>query len=86
MLGGEKKGHLLSYNNLNDLIDTKPDIIVAGQGVFGLMKPEKMLEEGLGKEGIKLVSHTNKKAIKAYNDLLSANASKKISACFHLTC
>ena len=78
-----KSGHRLSAGDIYKLIKSEPEVIVAGAGVSGLMKPEKQLEKLLNQKGIKFISQPNQDAIKAYNNLLSKN---RVGACFHLTC
>jgi len=78
-----KSGHRLSSGDIDKLIQSKPDVIVAGTGVSGLMKPEQTLEKLLHQQGIKFIAEPNKKAMKIFNKLLSK---ERVSACFHLTC
>ena len=78
-----KRGHRLSAVDIDRLIKSEPEFIVAGAGMNGLMKPEKQLEKLLNKKGITFISRPNQEAIKAYNSLLLKN---EVGACFHLTC
>jgi hypothetical protein len=78
-----KRGHRLSTGDIDKLIKSEPEVIIAGSGVSGLMKPEKQLEKLLNQKGIKFISQPNPEAINAYNNLLSKN---RVGACFHLTC
>ena len=78
-----KSGHRLSTGDIDRLIKSEPEVIVAGTGVSGLMKPEKQLVKLLNQKGIKFISQPNKEAIEAYNNLLSKI---RVGACFHLTC
>jgi hypothetical protein len=78
-----KNGHQLSPTDIESLIQTKPDVIIAGMGANGLMKPEPELETFLQKNNIALIAEPNDKAIQSFNTLLE---SKKVGACFHLTC
>ncbi len=78
-----KRGHRLSVVDIDRLVKSEPEVIVAGAGINGLMKPEKQLEKLLNKKGIKFISRPNQEAIKTYNSLLLKN---KVGACFHLTC
>ncbi len=78
-----KSGHRLSTDDIDKLIKSDPEVIVAGSGVSGLMKPEKQLEKLLNQKGIKFILQPNQGAIEAYNNLLSKN---RVGACFHLTC
>jgi hypothetical protein len=78
-----KRGHRLSSDDINGLIASQPEVIIAGTGVYGLVKPEKDLQKMLQKRGIKFSPARNKKAMELFNELSSK---KRVGACFHLTC
>ena len=78
-----KSGHSLSIGDIGELIEYEPEVIIAGTGVNGLMKPVKGLEEMLSEKDIEFVSVPNQKAIELFNELSSE---KRVGACFHLTC
>jgi hypothetical protein len=78
-----KSGHRLSIGDIDRLIKSEPEVIIAGSGISGLMKPGKRFEKLLNQKGIKFISQPNQEAIRAYNNLLSKN---RVGACFHLTC
>jgi len=78
-----KKGHRLSSDDINGLITSQPEVIIAGTGIYGLVKPEKDLQKMLQKRGIEFFPARNKKAMELFNALPSK---KRIGACFHLTC
>ncbi|HUV49556.1 MAG TPA: MTH938/NDUFAF3 family protein [Anaerolineae bacterium] len=78
-----RKGHSLSLDDINKLVESKPEVIIAGTGVSGLMRPESGLDKLLLEKGIEFIAQPNQKAIKIYNELSSI---KKVGACFHLTC
>jgi hypothetical protein len=78
-----KRGHTLSIGDISLLIQSGPEIIIAGMGVSGLMKPDKDVEEWLCKEGISFIYLPNSEAVEHYNDL---STKKSVGACFHLTC
>jgi len=78
-----KRGHRLSSDDINSLIVSQPEIIIAGTGVYGLVKPEKDLRKSFQDKGIVFFSARNKKAMELFNDLSSRS---RIGACFHLTC
>ena len=40
-----KKGHRLSLDDISKLVESKPEVIIAGTGVSGLMRPESGLGE-----------------------------------------
>ncbi|MBU4185615.1 MAG: hypothetical protein KKI12_01150 [Proteobacteria bacterium] len=78
-----KAGHRLAIDDIDELIKSGPEVIVAGTGSSGLMKPEKELEKLLQQKGIEFISVLSRKAVEIYNDLSSK---KNVGACFHLTC
>ena len=78
-----KEGHKLSIADIQPLLETGPDILIAGTGMSNMMKPESELINHLEKTGVQFIALENKKAVEQYNNLLYEN---KITACFHLTC
>jgi hypothetical protein len=77
-------GHRLIYADIADLASSKPDIIVAGTGIYGLMRPAPDLAAKLADQDIELVTARTKSAAKTFNRLKGTN--KRVAACFHLTC
>ena len=78
-----KKGHQLSMDDLRELIDLSPGVIVAGTGMSGGVIPDRNLEEDLSKLAIEFIAAPNEKAIKVFNELV---LDKRVGAGFHLTC
>lgn len=78
-----RQGHQLTMDDLDDLIDSAPEVIVAGTGVSGNMKPEKTLSKELSRLAIELIAEHNAKAIEVFNKI---GPEKRVGACFHLTC
>ncbi len=78
-----KSGHSLSIGDIGELIENEPEVIIAGTGVNGLMKPVKGLEQMLSEKGIEFISVPNQEAMELFNELSSE---KRVGACFHLTC
>ena len=78
-----KSGHRLASEDIDSLIALAPEIIVAGTGIHGFMKPDRDLEERLMQKGIGFVAERNHNAVERYNAL---SKKKKVGACFHLTC
>lgn len=77
------RGHKLDLEDIRALVDASPEIIIAGTGITGLMRPQADLEGKLKALGIDFHFARNKKALKFFNDL---PPSKRVGACFHLTC
>ena len=78
-----KRGHDLSRDDISALIQAGPEIIIAGTGASGLMKPEEDFEKWLGQKGIRFISLPSIEAVERYNNL---SLEKPVGACFHLTC
>jgi len=78
-----KEGHRLYLQDITSLITTKPEIIVAGTGVSGRMRPDRQLAKLLAAREISFVAEANQTAVQRYNAMATT---KKVGACFHLTC
>ena len=78
-----EEGHRLYPQDITSLIKTNPEVIVAGTGVSGRMRPDKHLISLLASKGIELVAEANEIAVQRYNEMA---ATRKVGACFHLTC
>ena len=77
------RGHTLIRKDIQALVDSKPEIIIVGMGVNGLMKPEPGLDKWIQKQGIAYMAGPNDKAVAWYNQQIGK---AKVGACFHLTC
>jgi len=66
-----QRGHQISWNDLTDLIDAAPEVIVAGTGVSDMVKPDKDLEKNLSHLSIEFIAAPNQKAMETFNDLIS---------------
>ena len=81
-----KNGHLLRIEDIRDIIEAKPRIIVVGTGYSGLMRPADGLIENLQEIGIEIDALPSKKAVQRFNDLLKKYGSKQTAFAIHLTC
>ena len=78
-----KEGHELCIDDLEDVLDKKPDVILVGVGNPGLMKVLPETEKLIKSKGIKLIVQPTKEACKTYNQF---SISQKVIALLHLTC
>jgi len=78
-----EEGHQLCIDDLEDVIEENPDVIVVGKGNPGLMGVLAETEEYIKSRGIKLIVQSTEQACKTYNQLSS---SQKVIALLHLTC
>jgi len=78
-----REGHKLYKEDLEEAINTKPEIIIVGTGYYGLMKVSTELIEYLKNLKINIIALKTKDACQEYNKL---NKDKKVIAALHLTC
>ena len=76
-------GHRLQVADIRELIASGAEVIVAGTGASGFMRPAGELRELLASRGIVFIAEPSARAYRTYNLL---DAVKKVGACFHLTC
>lgn len=76
-------GHRLCIKDIEPLAAAGPEIIVAGTGVNGRMRPAPGLEGYLAGRGIVFVAAANQEAIRVYNEKMENHLT---GACFHLYC
>jgi hypothetical protein len=78
-----REGHQLCIDDLEDVIEQNPDVILVGTGNPGLMKVLPETKKHIKSRGINLIVQNTKDACKTYNQLSS---SQKVIALLHLTC
>ena len=78
-----KQGHRLFIEDIKELIESSPELIICGTGVSGRMKPDQEVNKYLKDLEIDFIPAPNKEAIRLYNEI---SPKKRSGACFHLTC
>jgi hypothetical protein len=78
------RGHHLVLEDIRSLLASRPQIIIAGTGIYGRMQIDPALEAYLTDGGIELIAQPTKSAAQTYNDLIGG--AKSVAGCFHLTC
>jgi hypothetical protein len=79
-----KTGHRVDVNDMKDVLNASPDIIVIGTGYAENMRVSKDLLSETRQRDIKLIAEDTYKAVKTFNDLFPRG--KNVSGAFHLTC
>lgn len=79
-----KKGHRVDIEDISDILEAKPDILVIGRGTPGLLKSTASLREYLASSHIELIEKKTPKAIAAFNQLFQGG--RKVAAGFHVSC
>jgi hypothetical protein len=79
-----QRGHSVDVDDIQDILQSGPDIVVLGKGSPGMMKATRALREFLKDQNIKLIEEKTAKAVETFNRLLKEG--QDIAAGFHLTC
>ncbi len=79
-----KKGHSVDLEDIQDILDANPSVLVIGKGQPGMMTTTKSLRSFLKMNQIELIEEKTTQAIKTYNRLLETG--KMVSAGFHISC
>lgn len=78
-----KEGHRLHPEDIEEVLDMEPEVLVVGTGAYGRMKIPKKTREEIRSKGIELIAEKTEEACEVYNDLAG---SKEVVAALHLTC
>ncbi len=78
-----KQGHRLLVEDLKDVLQAKPEVLVVGTGYSGLMTVPPETRRFVESEGIELIVQRTAEACKTFNRLVE---SRKVVAALHLTC
>ena len=78
-----REGHHLSMDDLKEVVQAKPEVLIVGTGFHGFMNVPNEVKEYFVTKKIELIVENTKDACKTYNRLAK---SKRVVAAFHLTC
>jgi len=79
-----KSGHFVEVDDIQDILKSKPEIVVIGKGSPGQMKSTSSLREFLRKTGTELIEEKTVEAVETFNQLYMER--KNVAAGFHLSC
>jgi len=79
-----KEGHRVYLEDIREILERKPEVVVFGTGAYGIVKVEKEVVEELKKRGIEVICEPTAKAVEIYNKLLKEGKNVVLAA--HLTC
>ena len=79
-----RSGHRVDVEDIQDILDTGPEVVVIGMGSPGLMKATDALRKILKKKGIRLSEETSDMAVDTFNRL--AMEGRGVAGCFHVGC
>jgi hypothetical protein len=79
-----QRGHFVDADDLQDILISKPDILVIGKGSPGQMKSTGELQKILKDHSIELIEEKTAEAVETFNTLFQEG--KNVAAGFHLSC
>lgn len=80
-----KEGHKLYIEDIKDILEENPHILIIGCGANSMLEVDKKLVEQLKNKNIKFYIVDTYKAVELFNRLYP-NFNSKIALCIHLTC
>jgi len=78
-----REGHLVHPEDLAEILNLSPEIVIIGTGFSGMLRVSKEAEDLLSSRGIELRVLRTKDAVELYNELAPK---KRVAALLHLTC
>jgi hypothetical protein len=78
------RGHLLQAEDIRDILEASPAVLVVGTGNSGNMRVDPGVEERLRDAGIRLEAAPTGQAWQTYNRL--EEQGEDVAGAFHLTC
>jgi hypothetical protein len=77
-------GHTVDVNDIHDILQAKPDIVVIGKGAPGHMRVADSLKEHAASRGITLIVENTSTASETFNRLVKEG--RNVAGGFHLGC
>jgi hypothetical protein len=78
-----EKGHRLDVEDLREVLDATPEVLVVGTGAYGMMDVPEITCRAIAAAGIDLRVAQTGDAWQIYNDL---QKQRRTAGAFHLTC
>jgi len=78
-----KEGHRLQPEDVKEIIEFKPELLIIGTGASGCMQVPEDTVESIESKGIQLKIEKTGDACSTYNNIKNKG---KVVAAFHLTC
>ena len=79
-----KQGHSLAIEDLDDVLDFKPEVLVVGKGASGLLEIPPSTKKLLQQAGIEVIAENTGRAWGLFNEQIEKG--RKVAGAFHLTC
>ena len=78
-----EEGHSLHPEDIEDVIEESPEVLIVGTGAYGRMKVPEETRDYIESNGIDLITEKSGSAWETYNKLCKK---KEVVAALHLTC
>ncbi|WP_029898624.1 Mth938-like domain-containing protein [Desulfohalovibrio reitneri] len=79
-----KEGHNCAPEDVKDILQAGPEVLVIGTGANGVMRVDPRLKDELDKRGIELIAQKTGEAYQTFNKL--EKEGRDVAGAFHLTC
>ena len=79
-----RAGHRLDEEDLYDIFDYEPDVLIVGQGASGMLTIPAMTRQAIQERGITLIADDTERAWMEFNK--ETQKGRKVAGVFHLTC
>ncbi|MBC7359189.1 MAG: hypothetical protein H5U10_11705 [Desulfacinum sp.] len=79
-----REGHKVCVDDIRDILEARPKVLVIGRGKPGFMKPGSDVRRVCSEMGIRLVDEPTESAVRTFNELVASG--EDAAAAFHLTC
>jgi len=78
-----KEGHSLQIEDLQGVVESRPEVLVVGTGRYGMMAIPQSTRDYLASLGIELIAEDTQKACHTFNRI---GRERRAVAALHLTC
>jgi len=79
-----RSDHNLVSEDVRDILDARPDVMVVGTGYAGNMRVDDSLPSAADKRKIRLIARKTPEAVNRFNELWEKG--ERVAGAFHLTC
>ncbi len=79
-----KEGHYLQIEDIEEILNVKPDVIILGTGKYGTMEVSDDVKKELESRSIDFVYSNTDEACKKHNEI--SGSGKMVVTALHLTC
>jgi hypothetical protein len=79
-----REGHRLLSDDIVDILESRPDVLVVGTGYAGNLDIPANLRKDLAKRGVRLLSERTAEAVDLFNQHRAQE--ENVAGAFHLTC